>query len=238
MSRSFIYPEPVVRIDFLCLANSYKEKFKGSRKVKGRCVAGLRMDTMEWVRLVSDTEDGALFEDETRLDVGRTIRPLDLVSLELLEPRPRAHQPENWLTGPAWNFQQSLPTQEAAASIDEALARYPQPPIKANPRVRELGPSRTLQRSLRAERVNSPSFSREADPTRDGSPWRWRCRFSAGETACDFSFTDPALRDKVKRGNGRIPNPEGRWYLTLSLTEPFNGDYFKIVAGAFKVSER
>ena len=236
MSRSSIYPEPVSRIDFLCLANSYKAKFEDSRKVHGRCVAGLRMDTMEWVRLVSDTKGGALFQAETRLDVGRTIRPLDLVSVELLELLPRAHQQENWLAAPAWNFQRILPAREAAASIDEAIAHHPELSTKACAPVRELAPGRTLPRSLTAVRVDSPSFECDPDRSRVASPWR--CRFSVFGNECNLSFTDVELRKRVERDNGRLKNTKGTWYLTLSLTEPYNGHYYKVVAGAFKISDQ
>lgn len=57
-------------VDVLCLAFSMKHG--------GRCVAGVRLDSGDWVRPVSAAEDGTLMPAACLLDVGRPIRRLML----------------------------------------------------------------------------------------------------------------------------------------------------------------
>ncbi len=78
-------------VDVICWANS--------RKHSGRCVAGTRIDGGGWVRPVGPGEEGILRPRDYRLNDGTEARVLDLIRIELSEPRPEPHQPENWLVG-------------------------------------------------------------------------------------------------------------------------------------------
>ncbi len=59
-------------LDIICLANS--------RKLTGRCVAGLRTDGMGWVRPVSALPDGTLSMKDYTLDHGNEVELLDIAS--------------------------------------------------------------------------------------------------------------------------------------------------------------
>jgi hypothetical protein len=76
------------RLQIVCLANS--------RKMRGRCVAGLRVDTGTWLRPVSDESDGALYPRHYEFSDGTEAAVLDVVSLQVVDPQPAPHQPENW----------------------------------------------------------------------------------------------------------------------------------------------
>ena len=73
----------------ICLANS--------RKLQGRCVAGFRIDGTGWIRPVSSKEDGTLSYSQCKVDKGSDASLLDLLEIEVGDPRPVFYQPENIL---------------------------------------------------------------------------------------------------------------------------------------------
>lgn len=70
-----------------------------SSKFKGYCVAGIDINTGEWVRFVSDNEQvhGALSTYDISYADGRICKPLDVVSVDIVRAAPLVHQPENYL---------------------------------------------------------------------------------------------------------------------------------------------
>lgn len=72
---------PVFRI--VCLANSVK--------LRGRCIAGLRMDGGGWIRPVSNDAPsrGALFEPQYLAQDGAEVRPLDVIETSFVRPDPK-----------------------------------------------------------------------------------------------------------------------------------------------------
>ena len=73
---------------FICLANS--------RKLSGRCVAGKLLDG-NWIRPVSARNEGELSEEERRYEDGSDPQLLDLITLQIIGPRPKDYQTENIL---------------------------------------------------------------------------------------------------------------------------------------------
>ncbi len=77
----------------LCLASS--------RKLKGRCIAGIVLPSSGqprgWLRPVSGREHGEVADDERRCQDGGVPRVLDILYVPVLEPRPVHYQQENWL---------------------------------------------------------------------------------------------------------------------------------------------
>lgn len=78
-------------VEMICLANS--------RKHGGHCVAGLRADGGGWIRPVSSAPDGTLRPGDYCMAGGEHLHVLDHVRLFVRSPRPEPHQPENWLVG-------------------------------------------------------------------------------------------------------------------------------------------
>lgn len=86
--------------EILCLANS--------RKMGGRCVAGLTGDG-KWIRPVSTDADGKLYQQHYVLDNGTEASVLDVIRLELDSARPAPHQHENWeISGKPWHYRGRL----------------------------------------------------------------------------------------------------------------------------------
>ena len=77
------------RIEIVCLANS--------RKLQGRCLAGLRTDGQGWIRPVAAGADGTLHPGHYRLQDGTEPLLLDVVSVGFSCHQPKPHHPENWL---------------------------------------------------------------------------------------------------------------------------------------------
>ena len=80
-----------MEVTFICLANS--------RKLSGRCVAGIRTDGQGWVRPVSKKPYGTLSSDDYRLEGTREAGLLDVITVDFAGLRPEPHQQENMVLG-------------------------------------------------------------------------------------------------------------------------------------------
>src|SRR5580658_5662159 len=79
----------------VCLANS--------RKLSGRCIAGKEIHKgkqIGWIRPVSAREHEEVSEYERQYQDGSDPSVLDVMDIELIEPRPKGCQHENWLLDP------------------------------------------------------------------------------------------------------------------------------------------
>jgi hypothetical protein len=82
----------------VCLANS-------RRPPSGRCVAGIEIakDAPDgWIRPISSRQTEEVSERERRYQDGTEPRILDIISLPLIEHRPKPPQQENWLLDAHW----------------------------------------------------------------------------------------------------------------------------------------
>jgi len=75
--------------EIICLANSIKHG--------GRCIAGLKTDASGWLRPISTTRDGTLYEEHYTLEDGSEPQLFDVLRIECTQPYPSCHQPENWV---------------------------------------------------------------------------------------------------------------------------------------------
>jgi len=211
--------------EILCLAYSMKHG--------GRCVAGLDLNTGGWVRPVSAAEDGTLSEAACTLDIGRPIRPLDVVRIPLREPRPAPHQPENWVIGAGdWRHVEDWSIDDASEYLGEALE--PGATLLGD-QSKSLGwdviQEHGVDASLCLVRVTAPRF--------EVNDWnRFRARFRRGGTYYDLSCTDLAPWATRAYRQGGIA-PDGDWYLTVSLGEPWEetNHCYKIVAAGLQIPE-
>jgi len=210
-------------VEMLCLANSAKHS--------GRCVAGVRLDTGAWVRPVSSAEDGPLTPPLCTLDAAREVRSLDVVQIELAQPRPERHQPENWVIGPnPWKLIDELSPREAPEYVGGIVERGPELLGDRDDSVdfASIGPD-GLGSSLALVRVGSPRF--------EVNPWnKLRARFKVGDAYYDLSVTDLATWVREVRLNGAVSSTSD-WYFTVSLTEPWTrtNRCYKVVAAGVEI---
>lgn len=71
----------------ICLANSYKHK--------GRCIAGIDLQSGRWIRPISDLESGKISEDNPHINV-KNIQLLDIVDIPINSTEKLGHEIENY----------------------------------------------------------------------------------------------------------------------------------------------
>lgn len=204
-------------MQFLCLANS--------RKPPARCVAGLDLSSGEWMRPVSKENTGGLAVHETNVNVGgrlRGIQPLDVVEFDMILPVPGIGQPENIDRGrEEWIFHRRFFTSELELLYEES------PSLMQNnsDRISEAD-SATITSSLCLISVRDPEF--RLNPSNDN---QLRAHFQFRNLEFNLAVTDDSTWvGQAKRDPRRFSR--GRWAFTVSLSVPFNGSLYKLVAWA------
>jgi hypothetical protein len=209
-----------------------------SRKGGGRCIAGYDLEAERWIRPVSDLADGALMIEHCGIE-GAWPEVLDIVRIEINQPRPLAWQPENWsLTGAPWERIDRLDPARAS-DVLQGLVNYDVTLLQSTNRkiagdylqANPIAASLTLAKPDELQwRIEEP-------------PWGGRQEkafFSAnGRGLYDFHVTDFPIEDALHGLDfGAHPraavgiDDRAEVYLTISLGEPYNlnNDCYKLAA--------
>ena len=97
-------------VDLLVLANS--------RKHGGRCIAGVRLDSLRrrelgWVRLVDQSHAGGIWQSLARLTDGKEPKILDVIRVTVMPPATASFQSENMqIANYAWEKIEPSPPEE------------------------------------------------------------------------------------------------------------------------------
>ena len=216
-------------LEILCLANS--------RKLGGRCVAGVRLDTREWVRPVSSHPQGTLYAADYALDAGRDIDLLDVARIPIGQPAPQPTQPENvLLDAGTWRHVRALHRAEVEPIVEPLIATGPDLLGSVGDRVAAASAQRA---SLTL--VESESLEWQVTSTQDGRR-QLRARFALAGHPYNLAVTDPSWEEST-RGLpiGWHPRTVGgtkasdRILLTVSIGEPFQGHCYKLVAAIVRL---
>ena len=213
----------------VCLANS--------RKLNGRCVAGIEFsgsETGEWIRPVSDREHGEVSEYERQYQDGSDPRVLYILDVPLLTPCPKGCQQENWLLDPdeywvkigrvTWNDLGRL-AEPAAALWINGHSTY----NGLNDKV-PLSLADGLDSSLRLVHVNRATLSVFKPGEAFGNPKRRvQGRFTHHGTGYQLWVTDPRY-ERTLLGKPDGDYELGESYVTVSLGEPHNDACYKLIA--------
>ncbi len=220
------------RVDrIVCLANSYKHDH--------RCVAGISLITKNWVRLVGRDVPGCITRSEATFPNGKEVALLDVFETELdRECSSNCHPEDVLIAGSKWRFLRCFNQVNDSEYLSAFVSKRPSVLQGYNDcvsaaRVIEVPRERSLEliepedlwwwiREERGKRRNRALFRVSHDS---------RVRY-------DLSVTDPALLDMLNLlpigihphallFGGKPP----RTLLTMSLTEPFEGFHYKLVAG-------
>jgi len=208
-------------ISFLCLANSARER--------GHCVAGIDLETKQWVRPV-DAKFGRLTDDEVTVEgTSKPIRPFDVVLLTVGDPRPEIGQPEN---APIINGYPVF------WKIPDLL--QPTPPIELDPFLQK-GPSLFQLQGHRNDRVphrqlvdhplsSSLTLLVVKDPVffLDESE-KWRMKVLYESKTHELRVTDLLFRERERKN--------GTWVICVSLSADFHGSHYGLVAMAMQIDE-
>lgn len=214
------------QVEIICLANSIKHG--------GRCAAGLRTDGRGWLRPVSNKDDGTLAYYHYRYVDSTPAEPLDVMRVGLVRPRPLGIQPENWLIdGRPWELISRPINPSHLPILRQAICRGPLLLHGESDRVApEAAATSATPRSL--ELIAPRMIEMYPTPGRADQP-RARAKFTLGEAGqaidYDLSLTDPHWRDEAqRRGRITIEQTQSPFLATVSLSEPFDGHCFKLLA--------
>ncbi len=213
----------------LCLANS--------RKFHGRCVAGIELfgsDRRGWIRPVSAREHEEVSEYERQYEDGRDPRVMDIIDVPLIEARPKDFQQENWLLDPGqyWRKVALAAWSDLVRLSDPAAPLWIDGDSTYNGRNDKvlLAQAKCLTSSLRLIRVDGLTLSVFRPSEAFGNPKRRvQSRFVHHGTEYHFWVTDPTYeREYLSKPDGDYQLDES--FLTVSLSEPWEGVCYKLVA--------
>ena len=219
----------------LCLANSYKHDH--------RCIAGISLITKKWIRLVGRQVPGCITRMEATYADGKEVALLDVFEAELGEPCGSNCHPEDvFVAEKSWR-----PVRCPDEAFDaEFLAAY----IHGEPIVLEGYSDRIDVRKFK-ERPAKCSLTliqpddlwwwirEEKDKRRNRALFRLG---QSGRVRYDLPVTDPSTLNTLNllpAGlylNALICGEKPtRTLLTMSLSEPFDGFHYKLVAGVLNL---
>jgi hypothetical protein len=228
-----------MHLRIVCMANS--------RKHGGRCVAGVVVDTGEWIRPVSPGppgHDGTLSDDQSLLDDGTQPGLLDVIDIDVIRPQRACYQPENWIIGgQRWRLISRHRSPELISILRKSVESGSEILGCNRSRIQYSGTvSEPVRRSLA---LVAPRCVRWHIRTRSTGNRQIRAQFTLGRQAYDLPVTDlvwqarlsglPAGRTydshhvELKRGD--------RLVLTVGLGEPYEGYCYKLVVGVLVVNE-
>jgi hypothetical protein len=215
----------------VCLANSWKHS--------DRCVAGVEWvdgHRGDWVRPVSARDGHGVSFLERQLSGGGDPAPLDILQISLLAAQPAGYQAENWLLDPAsswsklgecrWNNLGLLED-----TPDDLWGTGGSSGKGVNDRVDAIA-AVGLSNSLALVRVNAPVLH-VLDGGFQQVKREVRASFRYRGVAYNLKVTDPTyVNNYLVRGDGLYQL--GDCYLTVSLTEPFLGFCYKVIAAVIE----
>jgi hypothetical protein len=200
----------------VCLANSWRPG--------GHCVAGIDLDTGEWVRPVAR---GAKAIPDVATHFGtHDLAPLDVIKFEATVPRSvTKYQRENRIVS-SWKLVATLKPADVMKYCDKLPLVLHSPSKVVDPADLELLPS-DQWRSLELRHVRNASFAPDARK-KD----RWVVRFNTSRSSRHtLSLTDPIATERLIKG-GKIGS---ECLLTLSLTEPIAYQQFNLPQLCYKL---
>jgi hypothetical protein len=205
-----------------CLANSWK--------LGASCVAGVDLETNEWIRPLGSGSHGAVTEREQRLDDGTRPALLDVIEIPLLGPAAEVGHPENWqLEGGVWRRVGRLGDAEARPLLEALVVDAPV--FGSNAR------GFSVEEIARGDVANSLAIVRPQELV-----WRKEIRFGRariraifehGGASQDLGVTDPEwVHEFTDDDLGEFEHDSAEdVYLVISLAEPLNDVHYKLVAG-------
>lgn len=219
----------------VCLANSYKHE--------NRCVAGISLITKKWVRLISDEMQGCITARETCYEDGKEASILDVVEVETGDRCGSTFHPEDVLVcGQKWRLVRRFEKPADRKFLLNYLNK--KPALLSTYGDRLYG--RAVEKRLLASSLEliQPQdlwwWIREEDGKRKNRAI-FRIGLSA-RTRYDLAVTDPMWLAKLRTLEPGIyphktieKDAPSMTFLTISLSEPFEGFHYKLVAGVIRV---
>lgn len=223
-----------VEKDIICLANSIKQ-------YPCRCVAGVDIETGEWVRPVSEKDLGELERGHFITADGHNPVPLDIIRIYLEGPTPEESQPENWkLADQDWELIPGMTASEQFEILNSVLESGPE--LLGN-QERAIQSGNEVDASLALIKPENPSLRRKSRHNKKDQP---RIKFELGGVNYNLPITDPIWKGKVlelvdSSDRSSLNNhleSDCIPLLTVSLGSEYRGEHWKLAAGIIEVPEK
>jgi len=207
----------------ICLANSYKHR--------GRCIAGIDIDTGRWVRPISQRTSAVYKERFIDNTIGNEPKLLDLVEIPLGERAPdEGCQPENiYLNNGTWKRLRKLSAHSINQYVEDTPNLLHNQESKVDPEIFSQIPQNRW-RSLQLVSVTNPNFGL--------NPWgKKRCIFRYSGIRYELKITDPIVIEKITNDE----DISSECLLTISLATPYKSPSYekkycwKMVAGVIEL---
>lgn len=231
----------------IVLANSIK---KNARCIAGREVTlkSTHYEIGSWIRPVTDHDEGAVWLSECVLETGGSPTVMHFVQVPLSHYAEDRRQPENWLIAPnvRWQSVDALYAKPDMSHFVEQPANLWLQTDKASDRISVQAMSRRAGvPSIHIIRVEQLIISFGWQPY-DQRKKRRRAEFVHNGVEYDFSLTDPVIEDKYGHSYPRQGAAANRFYanyakpchICVSLTPPYRGDHYKVVATIFEEQDQ
>ncbi|WAS05799.1 hypothetical protein LQF76_02585 [Gloeomargaritales cyanobacterium VI4D9] len=208
----------------ICLANSYKHQ--------GRCIAGIAVDSGEWIRPISELDDGRIPTNDSRIP-SEQINLLDIVDITLTKERGSGYERENRLyTNQNWNILGKAEVIQILRYREQQLL-YPEFGRKVpSAYLSKIKPAQTLQL------IEVKQILWEKYEYAESSKFK---AFLLDEiydcTEIGFSITDPITLSKLRQGQP----VSSHCLLCMSFSQPFQGSNdpepmcYRLVAGVIEL---
>ena len=216
---------------FVCLANSRKPP-------SGRCLAGKEVVDAgygAWIRPVSARPSEELSEEERRYEDGEDPKVLDIVQVQMIEPKPSAYQTENHLIDDQYYWEKV-----GRADWDSVVGTLDviDGPLWVNAGSTWDGLNDKIPEAIAGQFSSSlclihPSKI-EVQVAREGGDFgppkrKVRACFTLNGTRYKFVVTDPIIEQYYfAQSNGSYPIEDA--IFCISLSGLFHGYAFKLVA--------
>ncbi len=215
----------------VCLANS--------RKQQGHCIAGKEITSAgfgKWIRPVSSETDGKLWDNHICYHDDQVPRLLDIIRIHFRKHKLHSYQAENHLIDEDWYWQcvGRIPLADLPALCDPVETLWingshsthglnDRIPVKIAER--ELTSSLLLIKPQQFSLTVAQEFKTKV-----------RANFFVNDTEYALSVTDPVVERAYRsREYGEYPIVRRNIYLCISLTEPFDGFTYKLVAAIINI---
>lgn len=210
----------------VCLANS--------RKQQGHCIAGKEITAEgfgNWIRPISSEDDGKLWNAHIRYENGQVPSILDVVRITFIRRKLHGYQTENHLINESVRWQHigevdlaELPT--LCDPVDTIWINGFHSYSGINDRI-PLAVAAELQSSLL---LIKPTRIR-LRVAQELNSRKVRANFIFGETTYQLAVTDPVAERLYRaREDGEYSITRRNIYFCISLSEPFDGFTYKLVA--------
>lgn len=207
-----------------------------SYKHGGYCVAGIDINTKEWIRLVnSDNPNTDEIRKEQMFLNGKPIECLDIIEYDFIRNIPNSCQTENWLLNPALKpkFIKSISIEELANFIKIEKDDFF---IFNNANLLKSNEISKIKRSLYIFHVQNLKIEASTYESYGEIRFRYKCTFDYKNSHYDnISLTDPIYRDITQDGI----NLSNALIVASLPCVPYNDDlFYKFVAKIFPIDKQ